>query len=396
MSQSTRARVALPLAAALALAATAATAQERSPYYIGISQAFSYDSNIFRTASNEISETISSTGVLAGFDQPLGRQRAYADVSAQVNRYRSADHLDNKSYGVTAGLDWQTVQFLSGSLRFATRNSLADFGTLEGGLTPSDQTTRQLLASARYGFTSRLSFDASYENRSLKYRSDAYANRNYTQDTIGAGFVFGGTGRLTFGIAARGTRGTTPQYQPTPPYEDELDRRDIDLTARWAPSGLSMLSLRVSSTKETHTLATNAEVSAITGALAWEYQPTAKIDFRLMLSRDTGTETTFSMTAPSGSAPLRVDNSRLSNMGEVSLRYAMTSKIALGTEARYRRGTSQAGGRETLSAYGANLSYNPTRSSTLSCTVLQERRDAQASAGYSALTGACSAQLTLR
>lgn len=384
---------------ALLVLAGSAAAQEaqRSPWYVGVSQAFSHDSNIFRSSTNELSETISSTGVVAGLDQPFGRQRFYGDVSAQVNRYNRFDNLNNKSYGGTLGLDWQTIESLSGQLRYATRNSLADFGTLEGSSIPSDQTTQQFLGTARWGLNSRLSLDASYEHRTLDYKSDAFRNRDYEQDTVGAGVRFGNTSLLTFGLGARATRGTTPEYLSTPPFEDELKRRDIDFLVTWTPSGFSTLNLRVSSTKETHTVATNAEVSAVTGAVSWDYRPTAKTSLSASLSRDTGTETTFTAASGStGSTPLRVDNNRLSTLGELSLRYAATSKIAINAEARHRKGTATNGGDDKLTGWGAGISYNPTRNIALACNVLQEKRDATGASEYDATTSSCSAQITLR
>jgi hypothetical protein len=171
-------RVTLPLLTLLALASSHALAQERSPYYIGASQTFTRDSNVYRTATNEVSETISSTGVVLGFDQPFGRQRFYGDASAQINRYSNADALNNKSYAALAGLDWETVEFLSGTLRYSARNSLADFGTLEGSTAASDQITQQFSATARYGITSKFAVDAGYEHRRLDYQSDVYRNRD--------------------------------------------------------------------------------------------------------------------------------------------------------------------------------------------------------------------------
>lgn len=70
----------------MAAACALAQEQERIPYYIGVSQSFTHDSNVYRTSTNEVSETISGTGVLLGMDQHLGRQRVFADAEAQVNR----------------------------------------------------------------------------------------------------------------------------------------------------------------------------------------------------------------------------------------------------------------------------------------------------------------------
>lgn len=391
-------RATLPLMATLVLASAHAQAQqERNPYYIGASQTFTRDNNVYRTATNEVSETISTTGVVLGFDQPVGRQRFYGDASAQVNRYSNVDALNNKSYSALAGLDWETVEFLSGTLRYSARNSLADFGTLEGSTAPSDQITQQFTATARYGITSKFAVDAGYEHRRLDYKSDVYRNRDYTQNAANAGLRWGTTGLLTLGLGYRLTQGSTPYYQTTPPFEDELKRRDVDLTVIWTPTGFSTLNARISATKETHTIAANAEVTGVTGAIAWDYRPTAKLSFNTSLTRDTGTETTFLTGSGTGSTPLPVDSNRISTTAQLGARYAMTSKISLTGEARHRRGTlSGGGGNDEVSGYGLGLTYAPTRSTSLGCNVLRESRDVQGSTAYSATTSSCSAQITLR
>ncbi|MBX3621817.1 MAG: hypothetical protein KF891_17740 [Rhizobacter sp.] len=390
--------ITLPLMSALSLVAAQAGAQERSPYYIGLRQEFTRDNNVFRTATNPVSETISSTGVVAGIDQPIGRQRVYADATAEVNRYRNLDALDNKSYSLLAGLDWETVEFLSGTLRYSTRNSLADFGTLEGSTAASDQITQQLLATARYGLSSKLSLDAGYEHRRLDYRSDVYAAREYSQNSANAGVRWGTSGLLTVALGYRFTQGSTPHFLATPPFEDEMKRRDVDLTVVWSPTGFSTLNARVSATKETHTVAASAEVSGVTGAVSWNYRPTAKLQMTASLSRDTGTETTFlTGTSTPGSTPLLVDNNRLSTAGQIDLRYAMTSKITLNGNALQSKGTVPGGvGDDKVTRYGVGLGYTPTRNTSLGCNVTRENRDTSGVTAYSATTTGCSAQITFR
>lgn len=371
-------------------------ADERTPYYFGISQAFSRDSNLFRTATNEVSDILSSTGLLAGFDQLIGRQRLYADVSAQINRYQDNDDLDNKSFAVNAGLNWETIEFLSGTLLYSARNSLANFGTLDGSTVPSDQISQQFLASARYGLTSRFALDAGYEYRNLKYRSDFYASRNYHQNMVRGGVEWGTAGALVFGLGYRATRGYTPQYQNTPPYENELDRRDIDFTTDWTPTGASTLNLRLSSTKETQTLASNNERTGFTGSLSWSYQPTGKLGFLTSITRDTGTESTFLGIPPGGSTPLPVDESTISTTTQVQVRYQPTSKIRVNGDLRYRKGTLSGGEEERLSGYALGISYEPTRSITLGCDVIYEDRNTSGLTSYTATVSTCSGQFTLR
>src|SRR5436190_12161308 len=86
-----------PLAFGLVVAFGATASAEESPYYIGVSQAFTHDSNVLRTSTAR-SDTISSTGVLGGLDLTLGRQHVYGSLNAQANRHKNFDTLDNTSY----------------------------------------------------------------------------------------------------------------------------------------------------------------------------------------------------------------------------------------------------------------------------------------------------------
>ena len=386
------------LASACCLAATTgALAQESSPYYIGVRQTFTHDSNLYRTSLDPVSETVSRTGLLRGLDQRISRQRLYADVLAEANRYRHEDRLDNDSYAVTAGLDWETIGTLTGSLRYSTRNALADFGTAGLGGTASDQTTDQFTARARYGLPSKMAFDLGYDYRKLKYKDTSLANRNYSQGTVNAGLLWGVGGQLTLGLGGRATRGSAPLYSPVPPYEDEWKRRDIDLTAEWAATGFSSISARLSRTRETHTLASNAALSETTGSLTWNYQAGGRLSLSAMIARDTGTETTFAGTAPEGTTALAVDRSRLSDSIGLDARYVLTGKTSLSGHARHRRGKLIDSGTDTTTGYGLAVHYTPTRSVTLSCSVGREDRSVSGSTGeYKATLTTCSGDLTLR
>ncbi len=388
------------LASGLALTAATAFAQERSPYYIGASQAFTRDSNLYRTPTNEISDTVSSTGILAGLDQPIGRQRLYGDVSAQVNRYNREGRLNNNSYALTAGLDWETVGFLSGTLRYNIQRGLADFASLEGSVTPSEQTTKQLTATVRYGLTSRVSLDAGYEARRLDYASAAFADRNLEQDTVSAGIRWGGSGSaLVLGLGVRAGEGRSPQFSPVPPYEDEFKRRDVDLLVTWTPSPFSTVNGRLSATKETHSIGSAADVSGLTGSLSWDYRPTAKLGLIATIGRETGTESIFTSTSSDSTGLQRADRSRINNTAQLEARYAATSKISLSADTRWRDGRLASGGDETVTGYGIGIRYEPTRSIILGCNAGVEKRDAQAGAidnSYSATTTHCSAQILLR
>lgn len=370
-------------------------AQERSPYYIGVSQAFTHDSNVYRTLDNEISETISSTGVLFGVDQRFGRQRFLADASAQTNRYNSDDRLDNKSYAASAELNWETIEFLSGVLKYTTRNSLADLGTT-GGAAAGDQVTEEYNASVRYGLASFLALEAGYAHRSLDYKNPLLSNRNYSQDTVNAGVNWIVGTKLTLGVGARSTKGETPEFAPTPPRADELKRRDIDFSASWRPTGFSTVNARISATRETRSLATVGELSETTGTFSWDYAPTGRLNFTTSLGRDTGTETTFLGTAPGGTTALQADRNRISTSLSLDARYTLTGKTSLRANVRQRDGSTSDSTDDSTRSYSLTVSYLPTRTISLSCNVMREQRRVAGTTAYNATVTGCSGELSLR
>ena len=72
--------------AALGVFALQALAQSQ-PWYIGAQQRFEHQTNVFGTSAGQVSDTVSSTSLLAGIDQTIGRQRLFGSVVAGANRY---------------------------------------------------------------------------------------------------------------------------------------------------------------------------------------------------------------------------------------------------------------------------------------------------------------------
>ena len=104
-------RPATRIAAALVLLASPLAMAETSPYYIGVSQAFGHESNLYRVGGNaglpagaqSESDTISTTSLVAGIDQTWGRQRLSGSGSLRASRYAKNDQLNNEGYGLNLG-----------------------------------------------------------------------------------------------------------------------------------------------------------------------------------------------------------------------------------------------------------------------------------------------------
>lgn len=394
-----QARTPIAIALGLVLSASAWAQDDPNPYYIGASQSFTRDSNLFRQTTGEVSDTISSTSLFAGVDQPFGRQRFYANGNVSANRFNNVSRLNNTGYGLNVGLDWETINNLSGRLRYSTNQSLADYGTAGTNSTAKSIERSQLaLASVRYGITSRLSLEAGAQHRALDYSDPAFVSRENSQKVFNVGGRYGVSGFLTFGTGLRFTQTDTPNAAGGP---DEADRKDLDLTSSWSPTGLSTINARISYSREEHSLAALSDFSGMTGSLEWVYSPTAKLRLRTSLIRDTGTEARF-IDFSGGTASESTESYRITNSLQLGATYAMTAKIGLTASTRYSRGDLTSGAvrakdSSTLTSLGIN--YAVARSVSLGCELSHDSRrseNAALSTPYSADLASCSAQFTYR
>lgn len=390
-SRVSRVQVLTPLAMLLAVAAghQAATAQasDPNPYYIGVSQGFTRDSNVGRTPGStaSASDTISSTGLTAGINQPFGRQRLRVDASLSSNRYANNSNLNNTGYGLVAAVDWSTIERLSGTLRYSNNQGLANFYS---PLTPvlSDrniQKTQEFAASALLGGVTVLSFTADLSHRELSNSSAAYQAQEYSQNAGSLGVRYRFSGALDAGIALRMTRGSYPNF-PTfggGTQTDDLNRRDIDLTSNWTPTGLTTVNGRVSLSRQTHSVAATRDFSGATGSLTIQHKPAGRLSYTASLSRDTGTENSFFTTVGTNGSVISLanDSSQISTQFSLGANYDVTAKIQANAAIRIQSlqvGTSGLGsnGTDTVNGFSLGLTYNPLRNLLIAASLGTERR----------------------
>jgi hypothetical protein len=414
MSQRTNTIFALgPAAAATAAALLLApdARAEQKAWYIGVNQSFTHNTNVFRRNDTVEADNISSTGVLGGLHFEPGRQRIHLDASAQNNRFSKLSQLDNTSYSLSSGLDWQTVEHLSGSVQYNASQNLGDYSVPGTPEVKNVQSLKQFSASARYGFTGVLGLEGGVQHRTIDYSFTT--ERNTRENVANLGLRWGGGGPFSLGVAGRVTHGDSPNYRAVievdtifgpafglgPVQPDRLTRRDIDFTGTWTPSAITAVDARVSFTRESHTSSALSSFNGLTGAVTASYQPTGKLSFKGMLVRDTGTETSFISLAPVGSrTPLtardtRVDNNRINTVATLIGNWAATSKIGMNAQASTGRGTvSSSDFTQTTSAYSLGATYVPIPSVTLGCNVSRQTATGTAS---SSIVG-CNASFILR
>jgi hypothetical protein len=414
------ARVAAAWLAAAGLALAAAAQAQSSPYYLGGSLSVSHDSNLLRLADGQAtpagfskSDRITSTALLAGVDQPFGRQRLYGNVALRSNRFADNAIYDNQGYTVATGLDWSTVERLSGSLAASASRNLSSYNLQEIGLLTEKnlEHVRALDASLRLGLVSEYALELSGGQRRVKNSLDidSVQSRNYVQDTAALGARWRPAPGSSLGLALRSTQGRYPKFRLVAgEYEaDRYKRRDIDLTASVKPSGASALDLRLSSGKTEYDLATQRDFSGLTGSLAWFWQPSGKIRTSTRISRDTGQDS-YAVTDFFGN-PGTTDYSRVLSSLRVKTDYDLSAKVALNLILSYADrdlvltqpaalGLPPLSGRDRYTTVSLGARWAPHRSLLLGCDLVNERRRGSGDLGtdVKAASTSCFGQFTLQ
>lgn len=401
--------------------AGAACADEPNPYYIGVNQALTYQNNVFSSTTNGIDSGISTTSLVGGFDQPIGRQRVYLNGNFGYNYYTNDTlrYLNNNSYGVNAGVDWQTIERLSGTVRLVANQSLSSYANAGAPeITEKNiQDVGTAALTANYGITPRVTLDAGYEFRYLNYSASQYAYQEFKQNVYRLGVRYGQSSILTVGLGLRLNKTDYPNYllnpdpvtAPSEPYiADNSTGKNVDFTVNWVPSGLSTLDARLSFTDIAYTINTASDFRGLTGALGWNYQATGRLSTRLSFLVAPGNGSTY--FAFTGTGPTVVENSQISRVLRLSATYVATGKTSLtGNVGLIRNTYAQATSSGTQNStdlspsIGLGVSYAPSRNTLLACDLNYITRNASQEAiatgqsyDYNRSSFSCSGQIVLR
>mgnify|MGYP000844745372 CR=1 FL=1 len=374
-----------------------AQTQASAPWYAGVALGFSHDSNVFRLGDGKNppsglvrSDNITTATLLAGFDQPVGRQRVFGSATLRDNRFASNDLLDGSGYAANLGLDWSSIERLSGTLQMRASRDMA-FIAPEVGFTvqPSRNvaSSRQVDNVVRLGLVSRWQAEVGMGLRSIDYSAIEYASREYDSHWASMGLRYKPSAALSFGVAYRGTRGKYPHYRLLPGGTWQADRftqRDLDFTATWTVSGASSLSSRLSIERVSFDEATRRDFDGLTGELRWNWQPTGKLRVTTSLLRDTGRDSVLNTYQ----FITGTDISRTSNALSARADYEITGKITGYAGASYAERalvdtTSTALGAQTpredrdrTTSLNLGLRWAVSRSLLFSCEWSHQKRSA--------------------
>lgn len=397
------------------LVAVGSAHAETNPYYLQVGQILAYDSNLFRVDSGEESAWISTTGLRAGFDQPIGRQRVFGSAGVGYTVYNNFSDLNSTIYDVDLGLDWEAASKLSGSaVTRATQRqaSFADYGSLAADNSGSNlERTQGIDLRAQYGGASIWTLEALGGYSKVSYSANDFADRENSYYMWGGGVRYRPGGPWSFGLTARRTDGEYPNYAtgPNGNIADEYHRNDFDLSTFYQPTGASRLAARLTYSDEKHDEDASRDFNGWTGEVRWDYQATGKLRLGTNFTRVTGSGSSYSVSPPTGGGtpgvPVQstLSQSRLSNNLGLLATWTATGKITAGATANLTREKNDnqfTGNSDWVNSYGygLNATYAATRVWTFLCGLGYQKQDADdnGSQGYTATTATCTARLQIR
>jgi hypothetical protein len=158
--------------------------QDPNPYYVGVGEALTHDSNVYRIPSGP-GDNYSSTSVFGGFEQPISRQRVYGRAGVSLNRYQDQTQLNHTSYDFGLGADLATIENISGNVNLGLTQNLAS-PTSAGALptaTRNVETTQRANARLRWGGPSLLSLEGSLGYVSTDYSAPQFVTSESRETT---------------------------------------------------------------------------------------------------------------------------------------------------------------------------------------------------------------------
>jgi hypothetical protein len=406
-------RSALGALSPLMLASVAAA--DPSPYYLGASLAESSISNVYQTPEGLpiSSDHLRTTALQAGFDQMVSRQHLYTNATVSDNRYQRNGNLDNVGYSLSSGVDWETVERLSGHLAYLGNRTLAPFnpGNQPGLTSKNIVTVHDLLASIRLGVAGPCSIETKFEHYDANYSQALYVPYNYRQDSFSLGLLYKVGPSLLLGLAPRETHGVNPQYafNGTNDVANDYVRHDALFSLNWTPTPINTLDLQVSDGRTQYSQLTHQGSTGLTGSLDWRWQLVPTILLTSSYSRDSGRNTATVASGIYNSA-----NSTLTKRLSLRADYAPTAKLGVSLSVSevgrdfqdlaqgllVRNGIVQAVGSDRTHLASLGATWAVTRSLQLGCTYEHDSRSSSAqsifSTPYANHSLGCSVQGTLR
>ena len=424
-------------AALLALWAHAACAQQ-SPWSVGGSLLWSHDANLLRLsdgqdpgAGDSRSDTVLSTAIVGGLNQNIGRQRVFGNLTLRDNRFERNSRYNNRSYNGALGLDWSTINRVSGTLSYSAARNLSTFNAEGVGLLTEKnlESTQALNVGVSVGIVTEYSLELGASRRQVRnsLQDERVLSRDLNLDSVSVGLAWRPTAAFSLTGALRNVKALYPTFRlvtsasPSPnpgtnPGRYESDRykqQQFDLVAALQPSGASTLDLRLSFGDTRYVVNEERNFSSVNGSVGWLWQATGKLRLTTRLARDKGQDN-YPSSVPFffTSIPVTLSDSRVITTARVQADLDVSAKVGLNTSLQHAQRTldrdtlalastaslGTRSGKDGTTLFTLGARWAPLRNALVGCDASHESRRASGdlTSNLRGATYGCYGQISLQ
>lgn len=309
---------ALPVLAVLALPAAWAQTEDPDTLTFSARQSMRYDSNLFRRANDQRSETQSISTLGVAFDKRYSLQRVELDASVAAHRFRSNDYLNFNAVNYRAEWHWSVTPRLYGSLS-RTRDEEINTFDYYRSFDRNVRTEHATRGSAELvvGRDWRLLGSMSREERNNERPTSQLGDYTLRNAAVGVRRLFPSGSSISYRLFdGRGdyqNRIAGLSQAPT-----RFDQRVHELRVTWPVTGKTTLAARLAHQRRDHPGYAARDYAGTVGNVSVQWAATGKVGVQLVLARELSA---YQTETSSYSANNRVSLNPYWNIGARTLLY---------------------------------------------------------------------------
>jgi exopolysaccharide biosynthesis operon protein EpsL len=317
-----------------------------------------HDNNLFRRASNEVSEEITTTTLGAKLDKTYSLQRIVLDLNLVDNKYNVNDYLNFTATNYSAAWNWSLTPEITGSLSSDRTQGLNSFGDVRVTTQRNIRTTTMNQFKVQYSPHNVWTAILGFSQMSLQNSETFTAISDFDASGLDYGLMYLFPSGSNIHLMGHNRRGefTKRPLDPVLVFDNGYDEKEYELELMSQDPGKDRLTAKVGYLERSYDNFTIRNYSSYIANVIYELQITGKLKSNFTLSRTL--------------APFETSNSTYSLSDNFSGRlfYQAFAKVQVGINASYGersfegRGqfsTSDRTDRET--SYGAFVRWNPIK-----------------------------------
>lgn len=334
-----------------------------------------YDSNLFRRASNEVSEQITRSTLGIKLDKAYSLQRVVLDFYVVDNKYHENDYLDFLGKNYNGVFYWSLTPSLTGSVSSHRTESMNNFGDyLVSNKNIRTLTTNEIRAKYSPHQVWALIFGVSQNKLQNSQSFSAITDFDAKGLDYGLSYDFPSGAYIRFLAHNRSGGFQQRPLDPVNAFDDGYKENEYEFDLFFQEEGKSKLSAKLGHVERKYDNFSIRDYATLIGNINYDLVLTGKLKSSFVLSRTAAPYETATTTYS------------LSDTFRTELVYDYSSKIQTGLNLRYSerdfegRARFDTSGRvDKEKSYGGFITWNPTKNIGLSLISTKSYRDSTVS-----------------